>query len=187
MTTFYLVRHAHAQWAPDEMRSLSARGRADARRVADILIRYPVNLIVASPYNRARETVTPLATPLGLPVYIQPDLRERRLSGNPVSAETFTAAVRATWQDPTFAHPGGEPNAAAQQRGVAVVTMLQTTHPGASIVVGTHGNLLALILQHFDPTIDFNLWRRLTMPDIYRLHLDPGTPPAISRLWQDEQ
>ena len=40
-------------------------------------------------------------------------------------------------------------------------------HPTEHIVLSTHGNLLALILQTFDPSVDFVFWKSLTMPDIY--------------------
>ena len=37
MSTFYLVRHAHADWTPNKARSLSKQGCRDAERGADIL------------------------------------------------------------------------------------------------------------------------------------------------------
>jgi hypothetical protein len=46
---------------------------------------------------------------------------------------------------------------------------------------------LALILQHFDPTVDFAFWHRLTMPDIYSLRLRAGAPPSITHLWHIEE
>lgn len=182
MTTFYLVRHAHADWAPDENRPLSERGRADAARVADVLARYPVSLICSSPYRRARETVAPLAARMGLPVGIEPDLREREMGGAPV--EGFLSAVEATWRDPSFTHPGGETNAVAQRRALAVVRRLQAQHPAGRLVLSTHGNLLALVLNGFDPSIDFAFWKRLAMPDIYELRLAGDAQPAIRRLWE---
>jgi 2,3-bisphosphoglycerate-dependent phosphoglycerate mutase len=181
MTTFYLVRHAHAAWAPDEQRPLSARGVADAVRVAEVLQGQPVNRIVSSPYRRARQTVEPLAARLGLPIHEEPELRERELGGGEIA--DFVAAVEATWRDPSLAHPGGESNAVAQARGLGVVRRLEERHAGEAIVLGTHGNLLALILQGFDPSIGFGFWRALTMPDVYALSLVRGGQEAIRRLW----
>ena len=37
MTVFYLIRHAHADWTPDEGRPLSERGQRDALRLAECL------------------------------------------------------------------------------------------------------------------------------------------------------
>jgi 2,3-bisphosphoglycerate-dependent phosphoglycerate mutase len=139
-----------------------------ARRVTEVLASFPIDGIYSSPARRARETVAPLAERLGLPILIEPDLRERQLGDGPVT--DFEQAVEATWSDPLFAYPGGESNAAAQQRGVAVVYRL-LKDPGAHRVLATHGNLLALLLQHFDPAVGFPFWRSLTMPDIYRLSL----------------
>jgi hypothetical protein len=48
---------------------------------------------------------------------------------------------------------------------------LAAVHPQVEIVIATHGNLLALILQRYDPTAGFAFWRAMTMPDIYRLEL----------------
>jgi 2,3-bisphosphoglycerate-dependent phosphoglycerate mutase len=53
-----------------------------------------------------------------------------------------------------------------------VVRRLQGQHGAEQVVLSTHGNLLALILQGFDPTIDFAFWQALTMPDIYVLSFD---------------
>ena len=181
-SVFYLVRHAHADWTPDENRPLSARGQADAERVADVLEGFPVTAIYASPARRARETVAPLAVRLGLPVQVVPDLCERKLCDGAV--DDFFGAVEATWRDPAFAHPGGESNFAAQRRGVAVVYRLQGRHPAGHVVLGTHGNLLALVLQHFDPRVDFAFWRSLTMPDVYELRVGARGGVAVRRLWE---
>jgi 2,3-bisphosphoglycerate-dependent phosphoglycerate mutase len=183
MSTFYLVRHAHADWTPDENRPLSARGSEDANRVADNLQRYPIGVICSSPFCRARQTIAPLAARLDLPIHIEPDLRERQLGGG--SIKVFYKAVEATWRDPSFVHPGGESNAAAQQRGLAVVRRLQEQRIAEHIVLSTHGNLLALILQCFDPSIDFTFWKSLTMPDIYKLDLAQVGKAVICRLWQE--
>jgi 2,3-bisphosphoglycerate-dependent phosphoglycerate mutase len=180
---FYLVRHAHADWTPDEGRPLSARGRADAARVAETLQRHPIAAIYSSPFRRAYQTIAPLADRLGLPVCVEPALRERRLAAG--SVRDFLGAVAATWRDPSFSHPGGESNTVAQQRGLGVVRRLQERHRGEYVVLSTHGNLLALILQGYDPAIGFDFWRALTMPDIYVMSLIRGEEAAIRRLWPE--
>jgi 2,3-bisphosphoglycerate-dependent phosphoglycerate mutase len=181
-SVFYLVRHAHAGWTPDENRPLSAQGRADAGQVADVLVGFPITAIYSSPARRAWETVAPLAARLGLPVHAVPDLRERKLCAGAV--DDFFAAVRATWADPSFAHPGGESNAAAQRRGVAVIQGLMERHPTGHVVLGTHGNLLALVLQHFDAGVDFAFWRSLTMPDVYECQVGVDGDALVRRLWE---
>ena len=90
-----------------------------------------------------------------------------------------------TWEDPSFAHPNGETNLAAQKRGVAVVHNIVSEHPEGRVVLATHGNLLALVLNHFEHTIDFTFWQSLTMPDIYRLDIPLDGLSLIERAWSD--
>jgi len=185
MTVFYLVRHAHAEWTPDENRPLSARGQRDALRVAKVLQAHPIVAVYASPARRAQQTVAPFASQLGLPVHIAPELSERRLCAD--AADDFEGAVRATWADPSFFHPGGESNAAAQERGVHLVRTLAGQYPAEHIVLATHGNLLALVLQHYDPSIGYPFWRSLTMPDIYRLRICANGGACIERIWDERR
>jgi 2,3-bisphosphoglycerate-dependent phosphoglycerate mutase len=149
--------------------------------VADLLCDYPITGIYASPFLRARQTIVPLADKLGLSVHIEPDLRERKLSGDPDVAD-FLAAVRRTWRDPSYAHPGGETHTIAQRRGVAVVRRLSARHPGEHLVLSTHGTLMALVLQYYDPGVDYAFWKALTMPDVYELRL-ARDQVSITRLW----
>lgn len=182
MTRCYLIRHAESPWTPDEQRPLSTRGLEQAERVAEAMMAYAPSLtaIYSSTYRRAYETVFPLAQRLKLNVRMTNELCERRLSGEPV--DDFPGAVAATWQNPDVPLSGGESNAAAQQRGVALIARLRTRYPDGHLVLSTHGNLMALILQHFDPSVDFEFWHALTMPDIYCLHLE-GHGAEINRVW----
>ena len=105
MTRLFLVRHAHADWEPDEGRPLSGRGRRDAVRVAELLAAADVAGIYSSPARRAMETVEPLAERVRLgPIPIH-DLREREL---PVQrAGEFEAVVRGSWLKPERDIPAG--------------------------------------------------------------------------------
>jgi 2,3-bisphosphoglycerate-dependent phosphoglycerate mutase len=181
MAVLYLVRHAHADWTPDENRPLSQQGSADSLRVADILQAHPIAAVYSSTAHRALQTVAPLAARCGLTVQTIADLRERELAAAPVA--DFLAAVRMTWQNPGFAFPGGESNVAAQQRGVEVIRTLAWRYPAGQLVVSTHGNLLALIVQHFQPSVGFSFWESLTMPDIYGLDIRKNAPASLQHLW----
>jgi 2,3-bisphosphoglycerate-dependent phosphoglycerate mutase len=180
-TSFYLVRHAHANWTPDEDRPLSRRGMADAKRLASLLDEYAVQAIFSSPYRRAIQTVEPLARKRDMVIEILPDLRERKLGQ--IGTRKFQAAVETTWLDAEYSHPGGESNNAAQERGVALLHGLRTKKQGQNVVLSTHGNLLALILKFFYPAVDFTFWCELTMPDLYLLQLDLDSSTGLRRLW----
>ena len=180
----YLVRHAHADWSPDEQRPLSAKGREDALRVAELLATYSISVIYSSPYARARQTVEPLAARLSLPIIEHHDLRERQLSGEPV--DDFLSTVKTLWENPTFAFPGGESNVEAQKRGAAVIQTLTEKHANEQIIIATHGNLLALMLQHFNPSLDFTFWQNMTLPDAYGLKLSTLHEYTIERFWKEK-
>jgi 2,3-bisphosphoglycerate-dependent phosphoglycerate mutase len=182
MTELYLVRHGDAVRSLDEMRPLSAQGYRDAIAVAESLEHIAFDGIYSSPYVRARQTVEPLAARLGLPIQEIWDLRERTLIASAV--QDFREAVRATWEDFGFAHPGGETNAEAQRRGAAVCRDLIARHAGGRALVATHGSLITLMLNSFDPTVGFDFWTRISVPDVYVLSVDSHDDrPSIRRAW----
>jgi 2,3-bisphosphoglycerate-dependent phosphoglycerate mutase len=183
MTSVYLIRHAHAKYSSDEQRPLSARGQQMAHEVASLLGSNPITHIYSSPARRALQTVAPLAEKLGLPVHNEQGLREREL-GEVQTGVDFYRAVRQTWQDASHAFPGGESNMAAQHRGLAVIGRISKQHPGEHVVLSTHGNLMALILNYYDAQCDYYFWKALTMPDIYLMWLEKKHV-KITRLWQE--
>jgi phosphohistidine phosphatase SixA len=64
--TLYVIRHAHAGQAPDEGRSLDEAGQRQAERIVELLADTGIERILTSRYTRCVQTVTPLATQLGL-------------------------------------------------------------------------------------------------------------------------
>jgi len=162
------------------MRSLSGKGELAAQRLAGSLSRLPIAAVYSSPYRRSLETVSPLADRLGLPVRELPELRERALGS--FDPSPFEEAVAATWARFDYAHPGGESNREAQRRGVEAIRFLASRHPEELVVAGTHGNLLALILNAFDGRVGFDFWRSLALPDVLRLDLDGSGRGTYQRL-----
>jgi broad specificity phosphatase PhoE len=56
---------------------LTPLGHEQAIRAAEALSREKISRIVVSPYTRALQTATPLARLLGIPVFVNPVVRER--------------------------------------------------------------------------------------------------------------
>lgn len=167
-TRLYFVRHAHSVYTPDErQRPLSEKGQGDAEKVKEALRDEGIGRVLSSPYKRAIETVEPLADFIGVRVEWVEDFRERQLSGGPV--EDFAAAIERVWADETYAFDGGESNQAAKQRGVAATLEILERYPGERVAIGTHGNLMVLVMNHFDRRYGLEFWRELAMPDIYCL------------------
>lgn len=178
----YLIRHGHADWTQDEDRPLSARGHLGAALVARLLAGEKIDAIFSSPYQRAIQTVEPLATALSLDVFEDVRFRERIL-GN-WKAASFDEAVHMTWTDFQFAHHGGETNQMAQARAIDALKDLLSSPFYRRLAISTHGNLMALILNHYDPDVSYEFWTRLTMPDIYRVKFSSKIEVSFTRVWE---
>lgn len=82
----YLLRHGQSEFNVHfaktridpgiEDPGLTELGRSQADWAAGILAERPIQRIVSSPYTRALQTATPLAERLGLPIAIEPLIRE---------------------------------------------------------------------------------------------------------------
>ncbi|WP_080848906.1 histidine phosphatase family protein [Cytobacillus gottheilii] len=167
-TQLYLVRHAHSDYTPDELRRpLSVRGYTDAARVTEVLKGERIDYVYSSPYRRALQTVEGIAEYIGKEILIEENFKERTLAARPL--EDFQAAIAMVWSDEDFSWEGGESNKFAQQRGVTVTKELLKRHPGQKVAVGTHGNLMALIMNYYHKDYGFDFWKSLDMPDIYML------------------
>ena len=168
ITKLYFVRHAHSTYTPEELeRPLSKKGFEDAKNVTEMLKDASIDHVVSSPYNRAIQTVEGVAEHFGKEIELIEAFRERTLSDKPV--DDFKRAIASVWEDFNFALEGGESNHTAQARGVEATLQLLHTYRGKNIVIGTHGNIMVLIMHHFDPKYDVRFWEQLEMPDIYCL------------------
>jgi 2,3-bisphosphoglycerate-dependent phosphoglycerate mutase len=181
MTTLCLIRHAHADWSPDRARPLSTRGCASAAVLADLLAQAPIAAIYSSPERRALETIELLSRRVRLEPIVVDDLRERELTVAP--GVDFETLVQAAWLSPTTAASAGESNTVAQARGLAAIRRIIAEQSGLRVVVATHGNLLALILNAFRPAFGFDFWRALTFPDAYELRFQKAALVNVRRIW----
>jgi 2,3-bisphosphoglycerate-dependent phosphoglycerate mutase len=130
-----------------------------------------VTAIYSSPYLRALQTVAPIARARGLEVQQLTDLRERRLSPDPV--DDWRGTLERAWRDADFALPGGESGRAAQRRAIGTLDLLRSRHPdGGRLVLGSHGNLIGLILHALEPDVDFAFHMAMPNPALYRLTHD---------------
>jgi phosphohistidine phosphatase SixA len=99
----FLVRHAHSDPGdPDSLRPLSARGRQQARELAERLAPRAPDTVLASPLLRARETAAAIAKAAGV------DLRVDERLAPGATAEDVLAAVEGT--DATVVVVGHQPD-----------------------------------------------------------------------------
>ena len=185
MLEIILVRHAHAEWVADEARPLSAAGRRDAERLVPLLESLGPDTLYSSPFVRARQTIEPLAERLGMPIEEIEGFRERTLAAGAVP--DFEGAMLASWQDFSLTFPGGESSVAAQDRIHAAFESLVERHSKKRLIVATHGNVLGLLFNRFDPTHHYEFWQSITWPDVFRVSVDAGRVVGIERLWNGSE
>jgi broad specificity phosphatase PhoE len=142
VTELLLVRHGETDWNAEGRlqghtdRPLNEYGRRQAKELAAQLAgEGAVDAIYASDLARAKETAEIVGARLGLPVVVDPDLREKHW-GN---WEGLTGDERAGIE---FV---GESTEAHRERVMRAVRRIVERHPGQRIVVVTHGGSLRRI------------------------------------------
>lgn len=173
-----LVRHAEAvpvgtpPWdVLDDERPLTEVGLRDADELALELDPYHFNAAYSSPYARSLQTVTPAAARHALEVQLLEDLCERRLTV--ASQDDWPDLLARAWADPDYAAPGGETGRAAQLRGMRVLDLLRARHAaGGRVLVGSHGNLISLILQALEPEVGHAFHLAMPNPAVFHLEHD---------------
>ncbi|MFJ8517125.1 histidine phosphatase family protein [Lysinibacillus xylanilyticus] len=184
MTVIYFVRHAHSHFTADEYnRPLSDKGFEDRDRITNLFKNKIIHTIYSSPYNRAVQTVEGIAEEHKLQINTIDSLKERILSTETIL--DFDAAIRQVWSHPNFAFEGGESNEIAMQRAITTLQKIILAHPNDNVVIGTHGNVMALLLQYFDPKYDYSFWKKLSMPDVYQLTFQHLVLRDVQRIWQE--
>ena len=143
---FWYLRHGETDWNAQGLSQgsidipLNSTGIAQARAAAEQLRHRGIKTIVASPLSRARVTAEIVAETLGLPLLLDPDLREVNWGvqeGQPMS-DWF-----ADWVGGGPAPKGGETFAELRQRATSGVNRALAC-PSAVLVVA-HGALFRAV------------------------------------------
>jgi 2,3-bisphosphoglycerate-dependent phosphoglycerate mutase len=173
-----LVRHATPippgtpGWEDrDDERPLTDEGLRDADELALELDAYHLAAAYSSPYPRAIQTVAPAARRHDLELHLLADLRERQLTVG--LRPDWPEIMARAWADPDFAVPGAETGRAAQRRAIGVLDLLRARHAdGGRLLLGSHGNLIALLLNAFEPAVGHDFHAAMPMPAVYHLEHD---------------
>jgi 2,3-bisphosphoglycerate-dependent phosphoglycerate mutase/probable phosphoglycerate mutase len=131
---------------------LTAEGLAQATRVAPEVARLKPRRILSSDLRRAADTADVVSAACGVPVEIDPRLRETHLGqwqGLTVpDIETGWPGAIATWRsDPSWAPPGGESRVDVVRRCTPVVEALDDElaeeSEASTVVLVAHGGMIA--------------------------------------------
>ncbi|WP_436700421.1 bifunctional RNase H/acid phosphatase [Nocardioides sp. BYT-33-1] len=163
-TTIVLVRHGVTHHTTGRRFSgglggdnpaLSEEGRAQAAEVAAWLteLKESIDVVVASPVRRTRETADIIATSLGLAVEEEPAFAEMEfgawdgLSFTEV-AERDKERLEAWFADMAAAPPGGESFVAVRERVLAGLARLLDNHAGRTVVLVSHVTPIKTLVAH---------------------------------------
>ncbi|PJJ65396.1 histidine phosphatase family protein [Compostimonas suwonensis] len=146
-TTLALIRHGQTDWNA-MMRiqgstdiPLNDTGRQQARDAAASLVATDWDLVVSSPLSRAAETADIIATALGFTVSERlPELAERHYG----PAEGLSGGEELDALREPGGFRGAEPETSVVGRGIRSLSALAERHPGARILVVSHGALIRL-------------------------------------------
>jgi len=155
----------------DDERPLTEEGQRQADELAFELDAYGLTAIYSSPYPRALQTVQPTAARHELEVQVLPDLRERLQQIGP--RDDWRDVMERSWADFDYALPGAESSRSAQRRATGVLDLLRVRHAdGGRLLIGSHGNLISLILHALEPGVDLAFQVAMPMPALYHLQHD---------------
>jgi len=154
-----LVRHGQTEYnATSRMQGqldteLSALGRRQAVAAARVLVEHSPVAIVSSDLRRAYDTAVELGDQAGLPVEIDPRLRETHLGRwqglTHHDVDAVSPGARAAWRaDATWAPPEGESRVDVARRSAPVIQELLDKHEQwvhRPIIVVAHGGLIAAL------------------------------------------
>ena len=159
-TRFCFVRHGETDWNIEQRMqghidlALNAKGQAQAIAASLHLSGLQAAALYSSDLLRARQTASPIARALKLPMMLLPALRERhfgRCEGMTFTeiAATHEVDARAIESsDPDYAAPGGgESRRQHETRVLVCVGQLVSDYPRQTVVVVTHGGVLDVIYR----------------------------------------
>ncbi|MEC0226073.1 histidine phosphatase family protein [Paenibacillus alba] len=183
MNTFvYFVRHAESLYIEgmERTRGLSEKGRLDSLQVGEFLKKENIDVFCSSTYERAIQTIQAAAGEKEILLF--EDLKERELGE--ISEWTFKDAKLKLYTDIHYAFPEGESTFSAQKRAIKVLRSILNEYKGKKIVIGTHGDIMTLMLNDFDKRFDFSFWASTAMPDIYKIEFQELIFVKADRLWR---
>ena len=165
----YLVRHAGVTVRPNQPSfhwHLSPEGRAAAEALAGEPSWADLRALYTSPEPKAAGTAQRIAARHGLPIRIEPDLRE--VEGRAwVEGEGYREVVQRYLAGEPVA--GWEPQQQATARIRACIDGIVAQEGGAEVGVVSHGLVLALYLADLlglDGAAAYRLWAHLRFPDV---------------------
>jgi probable phosphoglycerate mutase len=159
MATLFLIRHGLTAVTGKTLYgrtpgiSLDDRGRAQADRLSERFAPVRLSAIYSSPLARCTETLAPLAARQRLEVRTEDGLTEMDAgawTNRSLAQLRRTRLWRVVMEHPSqFRFPDGEAFAEALTRALTTVQAIVARHPRGRIAVGTHGDIVRMLVTHY--------------------------------------
>jgi 2,3-bisphosphoglycerate-dependent phosphoglycerate mutase len=148
-SSIYILRHATPDRidVPNRERPLSETGHQQAQDIVPFLSGLGIASIHVSPFLRTRSTMQPFADAAGLPIQEREDLRESL---------------------------DKEPIAEVSERLLGAIRKILVTHPSENLLICTHGGCTWGVIYHFDSSFDYDDYRTIRTPDMFRFFCRDG-------------
>ena len=183
LTTVYFIRHAESDISvrEDRARPVTAKGLADSARLAEWFRDIQIDHIYSSPYLRAWQTVSDLAALKGMDVQPEENFRERQNCGFEPS---FMDHLRWLWEDFNHCKAGEESMRQVQNRIIVALNKLLESHLGETIIIGTHGTALSMMINYYDPGFGLEDFKRIknVMPWVVKVVFENRSPLEMSEI-----
>ncbi|MEB6340893.1 histidine phosphatase family protein [Mammaliicoccus sciuri] len=143
----YVLRHCKATGQEFDA-ALTTDGIKSAQQLVTVLAKLNIDHIYVSEMNRTYESIKPYLTNYKTPLTYDSRLNERILS------------------DFHYRIHNGETSLEAQQR---ILEVFKSIPVNEHALIVTHGNIMSLLLNHFDKQFGFDEWKALKNPDLYAI------------------
>lgn len=190
MTTLFLVRHGLTAVTGSRLYGrtpgihLDERGHRQAVALADRFEGLRLTAVYSSPLERCVETLEPTAAAHGLQIGLTDALIEMDAgdwTGRTLLSLRRTKLWQTVQRSPSRFHfPGGESFVEAEARVLDQVERIVARHPRGRVVVGTHGDLVRMLISHLAGAHLDQFQRVMAEPaSVSVVHLGDGVPRIL--------
>jgi probable phosphoglycerate mutase len=190
MTTFFLIRHGVTAVTGSRLYGrtpgihLDERGRRQAAALVERFEGVRLTALYSSPLERCVETMEPLAEARRLEIRTSDALIE--MDAGAWTGRTLRSLQRLKlWvtvqRNPSrFSFPGGESFVDAEARVLDEIERIASRHPRGRVAVGTHGDLVRVLISHYAGAHLDQFQRVMAEPaSVSVVHLGEGVPRIL--------
>lgn len=151
---FYVVRHCSTRYSEEKIycgntdAPLSEAGLKEAERLTETAKGYHIDLVLASPLMRARDTARAIVGNRDIPILYDERLKERNF-GDFEGKSVERPEGKVFRYSFALKYPSGESNLQIAARVYGLLDEIKDRYAGKSVVIVSHGSVCRLIRTYF--------------------------------------